>query len=161
MPPPQGDAAPARRRRPAVGGLPQFPKRSHAMERSLLAAAAEDAAGGAAMILMLLYLALIVLMLASMWVIYAKAGKPGWAAIIPIYNIIVLLEIVGRPIWWILLWLVPCVNVVVAIVVVIDLAKSFGKDVAFAIGLLLLGIVFYPILAFGSARYIGPAAGRM
>lgn len=131
------------------------------MERSLLAAAAEDAAGGAAMILMLLYLALIVLMLASMWVIYAKAGKPGWAAIIPIYNIIVLLEIVGRPIWWILLWLVPCVNVVVAIVVVIDLAKSFGKDVAFAIGLLLLGIVFYPILAFGSARYIGPAAGRM
>ncbi len=90
------------------------------------------------------------------WKIYEKAGKPGWAAIIPIYNMIVLLEIVGKPLWWFLLLLIPGVNIVVSVLVYIELSKSFGKDTAFAIGLLLLSFIFYPILAFGSARYLGP-----
>jgi hypothetical protein len=102
------------------------------------------------------------------WKVYQKADRPGWAAIIPIYNVIVLLEIVGKPIWWFLLMLIPGVNLVIAVLVYIELAKSFGKDTAFAIGLLLLGFIFYAILAFGSARYLGPggrapslqAAGR-
>lgn len=120
--------------------------------------AAAAAAGVFALFFFLFYIAIIVLILASYWKLFTKAGKPGWAAIIPIYNIIVMLEIVGRPIWWIILFFIPCVSIVVAIILMIDLAKSFGKDTAFAVGLILLGIIFIPILAFGNSRYVGPAA---
>lgn len=109
--------------------------------------------------MMLVYLAVLVLMLVAMWKIFAKAGKPGWASIVPIYNIVVLLQIVGRPVWWVLLYLIPFVNIIPAVIVTHDLAKSFGKDVVWTIGLLLLGIVFYPLLAFSKdAKYVGPAA---
>jgi hypothetical protein len=97
-----------------------------------------------------------VVMVVAGWKIFEKAGKPGWAIIIPIYNIIVLLEIVGRPIWWIILFLIPVVNIVIAVIVYIELAKSFGKSAGFGIGIILLPIVFYPILAFGDAEYTGP-----
>jgi len=95
------------------------------------------------------------LMIISLWKIYSKAGQPGWAAIIPIYNIWVLLKIVGRPEWWIILFLIPCVNIVIQILVDIDLAKVFGKSTGFAIGLILLPVVFLPILAFSDAEYAG------
>jgi hypothetical protein len=107
---------------------------------------------------MLFWLALLVIFIASAWKVFAKAGQPGWAVIIPIYNIIVLLQIVGRPLWWLLLMFIPLVNLVIAILIYIDLAKSFGQSTGFAIGLLLLAPIFWPILGFGSARYIGPAA---
>ena len=93
-----------------------------------------------------------------LWRIFEKAGKPGWAAIIPIYNVIVLLEIVGRPIWWIVLFLIPIVNIVVGFILALDLSRSFGHDLAFALGLFFLGFIFYPVLAFGSDSYRGPAA---
>lgn len=93
------------------------------------------------------------IVIAAMWKLFAKAGKPGWAAIIPIYNIIVLLEIIEKPLWWIVLMFIPFVNFVIAIIVNIELAKKFGKDIVFAIGLILLPIVFLPILGFGSAQY--------
>jgi type IV secretory pathway TrbD component len=118
------------------------------------------AAGIFSMIMMLVWLAVVVIIVASMWIVFTKAGRPGWAAIIPIYNGIVLLEIIGRPLWWILLFLIPCVNFVLAIIVSIDLAKSFGKDALFGIGLWLLGFIFFPILAFGDAKYQGPAAAQ-
>jgi|SRR5688572_14815130 hypothetical protein len=107
----------------------------------------------------LVMLAVLVLVFVSLWKIFEKAGKPGWAGIVPIYNAVVLCEIVGRPLWWVLLMFVPCVGIVVSIILCIDLAKSFGKDVAYGIGLALLGFVFFPMLAFGAARYVGPAAG--
>ncbi|MFO1062259.1 MAG: DUF5684 domain-containing protein [Pirellulales bacterium] len=110
------------------------------------------------MILAVVTLPLSIFIIATWWKVYTKAGKPGWASLIPIYGTIVFLEIVGRPIWWVVLTLIPCVNFVVIIILFIDLAKSFGKDVAFAVGMILLGIVFLPILAFGNSRYIGPAA---
>jgi hypothetical protein len=120
---------------------------------------AAGAAGAAGFICtMIFYLAIIVIVFASFWKLFEKAGKPGWAGIVPIYNLVVLLEIVGRPIWWIVLFFIPCVSIIVAIVLCVDVAKSYGKDTLFAIGLFLLPIVFYPILAFGSARYVGPAA---
>jgi len=100
--------------------------------------------------------AFIVLMLAAMWKIFAKAGQPGWAAIIPIYNWIVWCKIVGRPAWWVLLLLI-CFPIFF-IILSIDLAKSFGKGVGFAVGLILLSIIFFPILGFGNATYQGPAA---
>src|SRR6059058_2676287 len=104
------------------------------------------------------YLAFTILMIAAWWKIFSKAGQPGWAAIIPIYNWIVWCKIVGRPWWWILLLLIPFVNLIILIILMIDLAKSFGKGVGFGIGLILLAVIFFPILGFGSAQYQGPSA---
>ncbi len=109
-------------------------------------------------VVIIIYLAIIILMIASMWKIFTKAGKPGWAAIIPIYNIIVLLEIVGKPLWWIVLWIIPYVNIVFVVWTYNLLAKSFGKEVGFTIGMLILPFIFFPILAFGDATYQGPSA---
>jgi uncharacterized membrane protein len=102
-----------------------------------------------------------ILVIAAMWRIFTKAGRPGWVALIPIYNTIVLLEIVGRPWWWLLLMLIPFVNFVVAFIIYNDLAKSFGKGTGFMLGLVFLSFIFFPILGFGNARYLGPAAGRV
>ncbi|WP_394615641.1 DUF5684 domain-containing protein [Lentzea sp. JNUCC 0626] len=94
-----------------------------------------------------------------MWKTFTKAGQPGWAAIIPIYNLYVLTQIAGRPGWWTVLLLIPFVNVVVLAIMSIDIAKSFGKDAVFGIvGLWLFSIVGYAILGFGNAQYRGPAA---
>src|SRR5215470_14508882 len=76
-------------------------------------------------------IALLVLLFAGMWKVFQKAGKPGWAAIIPIYNIIILLQIAGKPLWWIVLYFIPFVNIVAVVLVSIELAKRFGKGVAF------------------------------
>lgn len=105
----------------------------------------------------LLYLAFVVLILAGFWKVFTKAGQPGWASLIPIYNAYILLKIVGKPGWWLLLFLIPIVNIVIAIIVALDLAKAFGKSTAFGIGLVFFGFIFYPILGFGSATYQGPA----
>ena len=105
-----------------------------------------------------IYVAIIVFYIAGMWKTYTKAGKPGWAAIIPIYNLVVLMEIAGRPGWWVLLLLVPIVNIVILAMVSIDVAASFGKSTAFGIGLWILGPIFYMILGFGSAQHVGSAA---
>lgn len=112
--------------------------------------------GGAAGFFYFLYVAIAVLLIVSMWRVFTKAGKPGWAAIIPIYNMVVLLEITGKPIWWIVLFLLPIVNMVVSIIVTVELADRFGQSGGFAVGLILLPFIFYPILAFGSATYRYP-----
>jgi uncharacterized membrane protein YhaH (DUF805 family) len=106
------------------------------------------------------WLAVTILMIAACWKVFTKAGQPGWAAIIPIYNWYILCKIVGRPGWWVILFFIPFINFIIGIILCIDLAKSFGKGVGFAIGLILLGIIFFPIL-FGSAQYQGPAAGGL
>ncbi|HEX7309386.1 DUF5684 domain-containing protein [Lentzea sp.] len=94
-----------------------------------------------------------------MWKTFAKAGQPGWAAIVPIYNLYVLTKIGGRPGWWTVLLCIPGVNFVVLAILSIDIAKSFGKDAVFGIvGLWLFSIVGYAILGFGNAQYRGPAA---
>lgn len=107
-------------------------------------------------IVIIFVLAFAVLMIAAMWKIFEKAGKPGWAAIIPIYNIITLLEIVGKPWWWIFLWIIPIVNYVFIIWTYNMLSKSFGKDEGFTAGLVFLSFIFLPILGFGDAKYQGP-----
>ena len=137
-----------------VGGAEFDPEAQRAAE------AAGAAAGIISTFVFLIQLAIAVVVIVGLWKVFTKAGKPGWAAIIPIYNMIVLLEIVGRPIWWILLLLIPCVNIVVSAIVFIDLAKSFGKGAGFGIGLWLLGFIFIPILGFGSAL-LGPRGGPM
>ena len=104
------------------------------------------------------WLVLVVISLVGMWKMFEKAGKPGWAAIIPIYNTIVLLEIVGKPVWWFLLFLIPCVNFVFIIWTYNLLSKSFGKGEGFTVGLVLLNPIFVCILGFGDAVYHGPSA---
>ena len=107
---------------------------------------------------MIVGLLIALLLIVAMWKVFTKAGQPGWASIIPIYNLYIWCKIVGRPGWWILLMLIPFVNIIVGIILCIDMAKSFGKGAGFGIGLALLGIIFWPILGFGSAQYQGPAA---
>jgi hypothetical protein len=99
-----------------------------------------------------------IVMIAAMWKVFTKAGKPGWAAIIPIYNMIVLLQIAGKPVWWIVLFLIPIVNFVMIILTYVGLANKFGKGGGFAVGLIFLGIIFFPILGFGGAQYQGAVA---
>jgi hypothetical protein len=103
----------------------------------------------------LVYLAIFVAVIAGFWKVFTKAGKPGWAAIVPIYNLVVLLEIAGKPLWWIVLFLIPLVNIVMGIIVSIAVAQKFGKSAGFGVGLGLLGFIFYPILGFGDAQYQG------
>ena len=88
--------------------------------------------------------------------IFGKAGEPGWAAFVPIYNVLVLLKIVGRPVWWIVLLIIPVVNIVALVLIVLDLAKAFGKSTGFGVGLIFLGWIFQLILWLGPAQYAGP-----
>jgi len=103
----------------------------------------------------LIYLAVVVVMIIGFWKVFVKAGKPGWAAIIPIYNIIVLLQIINKPLWWIILMIIPIVNFIIMILVSLEMAKVFGKSAGFGLGLCFLGFIFYPILGFGDAQYQG------
>lgn len=109
----------------------------------------------AAILVTLFSLVVTVFYVYCMWRLFEKAGKPGWAALIPIYNTLIQLEIIQRPWWWLLLMFVPLVNFVVAVTVIFDLAKAFGKDTAFGFGILFLAPIFIPILALGNAKYIG------
>lgn len=106
--------------------------------------------------MLILWLAVFILIIAGIWKIFSKAGKPGWASIVPIYNTIVLLEIVGKPVWWILLLLIPVVNIIFAIIVVHRLSLSFGKGGVMTLSLLIFPFIGYPMLGFGSATYVGP-----
>ena len=115
-----------------------------------------SAAGG--MIVLLIQLAFIALMIASMWKIFSKAGEPGWAAIVPIYNLVVMLKIAGKPVWWIVLFFIPLVNIVFSILVALGMAERFGKGAGFGLGRAFLSPIFYPILGFGSAQYQGSTA---
>jgi hypothetical protein len=116
--------------------------------------------GGISAVGWIIYAAVVLLYIASLWVVFTKAGHPGWAAIIPIYNLYILLKVAGRPGWWLILYIIPIVNFVILIIVDVDVAKSFGKGTGFGIGLVFLPFIFFPILAWGDARYLGPAGGQ-
>jgi Family of unknown function (DUF5684) len=111
-------------------------------------------------IAMIFGLLIALLLIVAMWKVFTKDGQPGWASIIPIYNIYIWCKIVGRPAWWIILLFIPFVNFIIGIILSIDMAKSFGKGASFGIGLALLGFIFWPILGFGSAQYQGPSASQ-
>ena len=104
----------------------------------------------------LIFLAICVLIIASLWITFTKADRPGWAAIIPFYNMYVLTQIAGRPWWWMILMFIPLVGIVIAIILSIDIAKAFGKGAGFGLGLAFLGFIFYPILAFTDVNYEQP-----
>ena len=108
-------------------------------------------------LIMIIYIGVLLLIIISQWKIYTKANQPGWACLIPIYNIWILIKIIGKPGWWLLMLIIPFVNIVFAIWMTNLLSKSFGKGEGFTIGLILLPLIFYPILGLGSAKYLGPA----
>jgi len=106
-----------------------------------------------AMVMMAVTAVFAILFMAGIWKTFTKAGQPGWAILIPIYNFLILLKIAGKPWWWVVLLLIPVVNLIILILLYIEIAKRFGKSVLFAFGLLFLGIIFFPILGFGKAEY--------
>ena len=124
----------------------------------LLLAQDNDAGGALAALVGLLcncavFLVIVVPLIAGMWKIFEKAGQPGWAAIIPIYNMYVLTQIAGKDILWFVLTLVPCIQIVAIVVIWMDVAKRFGKDPIYGLGLAFLGPIFAPLLGFSNAKY--------
>jgi len=113
---------------------------------------------GPSAVFIIIYLVIVVVLIAALWKVFTKADKPGWASIIPIYQSIVMLQIVGRPGWWVILFFIPIVNLVIHIMVMLELAKVYGKGTGFGIGLILLAPIFVVILGFGDAEYQGPLA---
>ncbi len=89
----------------------------------------------------------------ALWKVFAKAGQPGWAALVPFYNLYVMTQVAGKPGWWVLLFFVPFVNIVLCFLLFIAFAQKFGKGAGFGVGLTLLTFIFMPILAFGDAQY--------
>ena len=105
-------------------------------------------------------LAILFLSLASMWRLFTKAGEAGWKSLIPIYGALVLLRLVGRPAWWLLLAMVPIVNLIPAVMICFDIARAYGKGAGTGLGILLLGPIFIMWLAFGDAAYVPPTRGQ-
>lgn len=103
----------------------------------------------------LIALAVVVLMIVATWKVFTKAGEPGWAIFVPIYNAIVWLRICGKPGWWIILLIIPFVNFIIALLASLGMAKNFGKSAGFGIGLWLLSPIFILMLAFGDAKFQG------
>lgn len=102
---------------------------------------------------LILILALLILMVAALWRVYEKAGKPGWACIIPVYNTLVLLEIVKKPWWWLFLLLIPIVNFIIGVWLTNLVSKRFGQGVGFTLGLIFLPFIFLPLLGLGDYKY--------
>ncbi|MGE5801323.1 MAG: DUF5684 domain-containing protein [Gemmatimonadota bacterium] len=109
-----------------------------------------------ALLFAIMSIAAAVFMIATMWKVNEKGGKPGWAAVVPIYNEVVLLQLAGKSGWWVLLYLIPLVNIIIYFIARIDLAKSFGRGVGFGLGLIFLPVIFFPILAWDDPEYVGP-----
>ena len=97
---------------------------------------------------------IVVIMIAAVWKIFTKAHQPGWAAIVPVYNMVVMLQIIKKPIWWVILAFIPIVSLVIGFIVLYDLTKVFGKGLGFMFGLIFLPFIFYPVLGFGKAQYM-------
>ncbi|MCF8299316.1 MAG: DUF5684 domain-containing protein, partial [Saprospiraceae bacterium] len=99
------------------------------------------------MIMMIFPFLIAALMIISYWIVFNKAGQPGWAILIPIYNIIVMLNVAKKPWWWIFLFLIPIVNIIFGIMMLNGISKNFGKSEGFTVGLIFLSVIFWPILA--------------
>jgi tryptophan-rich sensory protein len=104
-------------------------------------------------LLFFIFATAIVFQITCMSLVFAKADKPSWGCIVPVYGIILLCDIVGKPRWWTLLCIIPFVNTVAYIILSIDVARNFEKSDGFGVGLILLPVIFYAVLAFGDSDY--------
>lgn len=101
----------------------------------------------------LIFLVVIIAIIIGGCKVFTKAGEPGWASIVPIYNTIILLKIVDKPTWWIILLLIPPISFVFGIIVCIELAKKFGKGTGYGIGIAIFPYIFIPMLGFSDAKF--------
>ena len=101
----------------------------------------------------IVYLIFLVLVIAGLWMTFAKAGRPGWGAIIPFYNAYLMIKVAGRPGWWLILYFIPIVNLIIWIIVALDVAKNFGHGAGFGILLILFPEIMFLVLGFGSSEY--------
>jgi hypothetical protein len=115
------------------------------------------------MIILLLYVAMIGVMFAGLWKIFEKANKPGWASLIPFYNMVVWFEIIGKPLWQIILFFIPVANIYVAVTMCISMCRSYGKSgMGNYLAAIFLGIIYFPYLGFSDeVKYVGPAESIM
>jgi hypothetical protein len=102
---------------------------------------------------MLILLVISLLIVVSMWVMFEKAGNSGWKSLVPIYNVYTLIEISGKPGWWVFLLFIPVVGFVFSLLAMLSLAEKFGRSALFGIGLAFLPMFFFPMLAFGGSQY--------
>ena len=114
---------------------------------------------GPSMLIVLIQVVIAIVSIVSLWKVFVKAGLPGWGAVVPFYNLYLLLKIAGKPGWWLILFFVPIVNLVIAFLAMLALAKAFGKGTGFAVGLYFLGFIFFPMLAFDDSAYSPPDQG--
>jgi hypothetical protein len=110
-----------------------------------------EASGGMGLVGMIIYAVIGLVYVAGIWKVFSKAGEPGWAAIIPIYNLITMVKIAGKPMWWVVLFFIPIANLIAAIIVFIGIAQRFGKGAGFGLGMVFFGFIFWPLLGFGGA----------
>ncbi len=99
-----------------------------------------------------------IIQLTAIWKTLVKAGKPGWAIFIPFYNLYVMLQVAGRPAWWLILCLIPLVNVIVICVMYNDIAKRFGGGIGLTLLLLFIPVIGWSVTGFGGATYRDSAA---
>lgn len=133
----------------------------HASSLAASAASSGWGLGIGLIVFVLILLAVVVLLIVAQWKIFQKAGKPGWAILVPFYNTVVRLGVVGKPLWWVVLLFIPFVNLFLFVIITRRLAAVFGKGAWFTVGLIFLPFIFYPILAFGKSQYMNtfpPAA---
>lgn len=124
----------------------------------LLVPLQNDGGGALGIVLLLVYLAVIVAVIAGTWKAFEKADQPGWAAIIPIYNIYIMIKIGGNEWWWLILTFIPLINIIALLKISIDVAKGFGQGIGFGLGLSFLSFIFWPLLGFGDYQYQGTPA---
>ena len=103
----------------------------------------------------IIYLAILIAIIVGMWKMFKKAGEAGWTALIPFYNLWVLNRIGGKPWWWFIGYFIPIVHIVFFLLLSIAIAKKFGEETLYGVGIFFLPFIFYPILGFGNAKYKG------
>lgn len=109
--------------------------------------------------LLLAYVGMLLVIIASMWKVFTKANQPGWAVLIPIYNLYVMMKIGDNSGWLLLLMVIPILNIYAAGKMHVGIAKAFGKGIGWGVGLWFLPFIFFPMLGFGDATYRGGSGG--
>lgn len=105
-------------------------------------------------LLISLMISISVLLATGLWYMFEKAGQPGYASIIPIYNIIVMCNVAKKPTWWVVMFFIPIANIVFLIMMLNGISKNFGKSSGFTVGLVFLNQIFFSILGYGDAQYL-------
>jgi hypothetical protein len=114
----------------------------------------DSASGGSIAIFVILYLALLVLFLVGYWKVFTKLGLPGWMGIIPFVNVYMIFKARGKrePVVWLILFLIPCINIIAAWFLASDTAEMFDKEIGWKIFLFLIPGISHLVLGFGSAQ---------